>query len=170
MAKRTPPLGLGEHEPMIAIERKSPNSKTPLVIAALVAAVGLGFGAGRVTAPAGARRPGGFGGGTPGQSFDPNASGAPGPGGGFMGGTGATSLDITITSVNGTTISGTTANGIAVTFTLGSGVAITKAGPGDATLLKAGATASVGVTRAALRTIFSGGGDLGPVTSVLVTP
>jgi hypothetical protein len=75
-----------------------------------------------------------------------------------------------VTSVSGTTITATTANGTTVTFTLADGATVTKADPADVSMLTAGASASVTVTRAALRTIFSGGGDLGSVSGVLVHP
>ncbi len=174
MAKQSEPLKLAERESIIKIERKQPRSKSPMIAAALIAAIGIGFGAGRFTAPAGGRRAAGFGPGGGGQSFDPAASGFPGgPGGGGFGGgagAGATTLDVTVTSVSGTTITATTANGTTVTFSLADGATVTKADPADVSMLTAGASASVTVTRAALRTIFSGGGDLGSVSGVLVHP
>jgi hypothetical protein len=175
MAKQGEPLKLTEPESVIKIERKQPRSKSPMIAAALIAAIGIGFGAGRFTAPAGGRRSAGFGPGGAGQSFDPAASGFPGgPGGGGFGGgpggAGTTSLDVTVTSVSGTTITATTANGTTVTFSLADGATVTKADPADASMLTAGASASVTVTRAALRTIFNGGGDLGSVSGVLVHP
>jgi hypothetical protein len=175
MAKQGEPLKLTEPESIIKIERKQPRSKSPMIAAALIAAIGIGFGAGRFTAPAGGRRSAGFGPGGAGQSFDPAASGFPGgPGGGGFGGgpggAGTTSLDVTVTSVSGTTITATTANGTTVTFSLADGATVTKADPADVSMLTAGASASVTVTRAALRTIFSGGGDLGSVSGVLVHP
>ena len=174
MAKQSEPLKLTERESIIKIERKQPRSKSPMIAAALIAAIGIGFGAGRFTAPAGGRRAAGFGPGGGGQSFDPAASGFPGGpgGGGFGGGAGAgtTTLDVTVTSISGTTITATTANGTTVTFSLADGATVTKADPADVSMLTAGASASVTVTRAALRTIFSGGGDLGSVSGVLVHP
>ncbi len=98
-------------EQLVAPRRRS-GGNIALVLALVVAAGGIAFAAGRVTAPA-STAPAGFA-GAPGQgpdaSFVPNASGAPGglPGGGSM------SLEGTVTAVSGTTLTVTTSDGRSV--------------------------------------------------------
>jgi len=80
-----------------------------LVLAAIVAAGGVAFAAGRLTAPASAGRGAGVPGGFPGASFAPDASGRPGgllgPGGAQM------TLTGTVSAISGDTLTVTTADG-----------------------------------------------------------
>jgi hypothetical protein len=93
---------------LVAPRRRS-TGNVALVLALVVAAGGIAFAAGRATAPAAAAGPGigGAPGQGPGASFAPNASGAPGglPGGSSM------SLEGTVSSVSGTSLTLTTASG-----------------------------------------------------------
>ena len=99
-----------------------------LVVAAAVAIGGVAFAVGRNTAPVSAstgtgRGNGTFGGAFPGRSFTPGASGAPGFGrGGFGGALGGAGLTIqgTVESVDGDTMTIKTANGATIAVTTGS--------------------------------------------------
>jgi hypothetical protein len=91
------------------------------VVAVVVAAAGLGFAGGRLSAPAAATTArGNFpnGGNFAGGSFNPNASGNPGRGGAsaFGGGGGNVSIDGQVTAVANGSITIQTANGQSVTL------------------------------------------------------
>jgi hypothetical protein len=94
-----------------------------LVIAAAVAIGGVAFAIGRGTAPVSAATTGDgrvFGGTFPGGSFVPGASGAPGFGrGGFGGGLGGLTIEGTVESVDGDTLTIKTANGQTIKVTTG---------------------------------------------------
>lgn len=94
-----------------------------LVIAAAVAIGGVAFAIGRGTASASATTTGDgrvFGGAFPGGSFAPGASGAPGfVRGGFGGGLGGLTIQGTVESVDGDTLTIKTANGQTIKVTTG---------------------------------------------------
>ncbi len=123
-----------------------------LVVAAAVAIGGVAFALGRSTAPvaaaAGAGRTG-FGNGQlgAGRSFDPNASFAPGQGGGLGFGRGGGNVGITgtVDSVTADSITVKTANGQTVTFTLSGATTYHQATTATAGDVTTGATVTVRV-------------------------
>lgn len=127
------------------------------VVAVVIAAAGLGFAGGRLTAPAATGR-GNFpnGGNFPGASFDPNASGNPNRGGfgGFGGG--SISLSGQVTAVANGSITVQTASGQSLTLQVPSTVtyhAQASAAPTDVTV---GSQVQVSVNRGNLRPDASG--------------
>jgi hypothetical protein len=97
-----------------------------LVVAAAVAIGGVAFAVGRGTAATTATTANGpvFGGAFPGGSFVPGASGAPGFGrGGFGGGLGGMTIQGTVESVDGDTLTIKTANGQTITVSTGDSTA-----------------------------------------------
>lgn len=138
--------------PLVAPRRRSGGGNLALVLAVVVAAAGVAFAAGRVTAPASAASPQGFAGQSPGSSFSPNASGAPGgiPGGGSM------SLEGTVSAISGTTLTIQTSAGRTVTVDL----------VGATYHAQATATAAGVVTGGTVRLQVTGmGGPDGPAAS-----
>lgn len=134
-----------------------------LVVAAAVAIGGVAFALGRSTAPvAAANGRAGFPAGQfgAGRSFDPNASFAPGQGGGLGFGRGGGNVGITgtVDSVSADSITVKTANGQTVTFTLS----------GDTTYHQATVATAADVTTGATVTVRVGGfggGAAGPGAS-----
>jgi hypothetical protein len=142
--------------PLVAPRRRSGGGNLALVLAVVVAAAGVAFAAGRVTAPASAASPQGFAGQGPGSSFSPNASGAPG---GILGG-GSTSLEGTVSAISGTTLTIQTSAGRTVTVDL-TGATYHAQATATAT-----ATAADVVTGATVRLQVTGmGGPGGPAAS-----
>lgn len=126
------------------------------VAAIVIAAAGLGFAGGRLTAPASTGRGGFAGGNFPGGSFTPGGSGT-GNRGGF-GGLGAASISIDgqVTAVANGSITIQTANGQSVTLQVPSTVtyhAQASAAPSDVTV---GASVQVSVNRGNFRPEASG--------------
>jgi hypothetical protein len=127
--------------------------------ALIVAAVGVGFAAGRVTAPATPNRTaftGQFGGGN-GQFGGPNASGSPGNGNGngnrgfggaFVGGGAANiSIDGKVTAVSNGSITIQTANGQSVTLQVPSTATYHAQAPANASDVIVGSSVQVSVGR-----------------------
>ena len=138
--------------PLVAPRRRSGGGNLALVLAVVVAAAGVAFAAGRVTAPASAASPQGFAGQGPGSSFSPNASGAPG---GILGG-GSTSLEGTVSAISGTTLTIQTSAGRTDTVDL----------TGATYHAQATATAADVATGATVRLQVTGmGGPGGPAAS-----
>jgi len=123
-----------------------------LAVAVAVAIGGVAFAIGRTTAPAAeAIGPGGFGGGFANGSFLPNASGAPGFGGGrggFGGGFGGAGLTIegTVQSVSGDTVTIKTANGQTIEVTTAADTTYNTQAAGSASDVTDGATVRIQVT------------------------
>ena len=124
-----------------------------LVVAAAVAIGGVAFAVGRNTAPVSAstgagRGNGTFGGAFPGRSFTPGASGAPGFGrGGFGGALGGAGLTIqgTVVSVDGDTMTIKTANGGTIAVTTGSSTTYHTQTAASASDVQTGSTVQVQV-------------------------
>lgn len=139
---------------------------------ALVAAVGgVSFAAGRVTAPARAFPDGGLGtgfNGGPGGGFNggPNASGQPGgPGGGFLGGGGIT-LEGTVESISGNTLTVRTANGQTLEVTVDADTEYHEQAAATGDDVETGATVQIRVTPQ----VGSGNGGSFSATDVTVVP
>jgi hypothetical protein len=131
-----------------------------LAVAAAVAIGGIAFAVGRSTAPAAA---GGFGqfrdGNFPGGSFDPNASFAPGRGGFFA--AGGLTVEGTVQSVSGDTLTIATESGRTVEVTLGADTEYHKQAAGAASDVTTGSKVSVQVDLAGRGQADSGQGGGG---------
>ena len=118
-----------------------------LVVAATVAIGGVAFAIGRSTAPASAVTGNGpvFGGAFPGGSFAPGGSGAPGFGrGGFGGGLGGgLTVEGTVESIDGDTLTIKTANGQTITVTTGASTTYHTQTDASASDVQAGKTVQV---------------------------
>lgn len=118
------------------------------VVAVVIAAAGLGFAGGRLTAPAAATTRTGFngqfgqfgGGANPGASFNP-ARGGFGVGGGNL------SIDGKVTAVSSDSITVETANGQSVTLRVPSTVAYHAQAPATSSDVTVGSSVQVSVTR-----------------------
>jgi hypothetical protein len=117
-----------------------------LAVAAAVAIGGVAFAVGRSTAPVSAATGGNGRGAFANGSFAPRASGQPGFGGrgGFGGGAGAgLSINGTVKSVDGNTLTITTANGQTIEVTTGDSTTYHTQTPATAADVKAGSTVQV---------------------------
>jgi hypothetical protein len=130
----------------------SPAGTLAFVVAVVVAAAGLGFAGGRLTAPAAATTRGGFtgqnGGTFPGAN--PNASGNPNRGGfGGIGGAfaGAVSIDGQVTSVANGSITVQTSNGQSVTLQVPSTATYHAQAPATSSDVAVGSQVQVSVSR-----------------------
>jgi hypothetical protein len=152
-----------------------------LVVAAAVAIGGVAFAVGRGTAPVSAatgagRGNFGNGGGFPGGSFAPGASGQPGRGfGGGFGGFGGGGLTVrgTVESVDANSLTIKTANGQTITVATGASTTYNTQSPASASDVQAGKTVQVqldfgagGRPRASATTT----GPVGTAGSVTVVP
>lgn len=119
------------------------------VVAVVIAAAGLGFAGGRLTAPAAATTRTGFngqfgqfgGGANPGASFNPGRGGFGGFGGGGL------SIDGKVTAVSSDSITVETANGQSVTLRVPSNVAYHAQAPATSSDVTVGSSVQVSVTR-----------------------
>ncbi len=155
------PSSVGPAPAPIIVARKNGSSGRLLniVLAAAIAVAigGVAFAVGRTTAPVsaatGTGRGGNFGGGFPGASFAPGASGQPGFGrGGFGGaGGGAVTVSGTVVSVAGDTLTIKTASGQTIEVSTGTSTTYNTQTPGSASDVQAGKTVQVQLT-------FAGGG------------
>jgi hypothetical protein len=146
--------------PIIVAKRNGSSGRLLNIVLAAAVAVAIGgvaFAVGRTTAPVsaanGAGRGGNFGGGLPGASFAPRASGQPGFGrGGFGGaGGGAVTVSGTVVSVAGDTLTIKTASGQTIEVSTGTSTTYNTQAPGSASDVQAGKTVQVQLT-------FAGGG------------
>lgn len=145
--------------PSVASAAANPKRRTgssagtlAFVVAVVVAAAGLGFAGGRLTAPAAATRSGFTGqngGNFPGAN--PNASGNPNRGFGGLGGAfaGAISLDGQVTSVANGSITIQTANGQSVTLQVPSTATYHAQAPATSSDVTVGSKVQVSVSRPA---------------------
>jgi hypothetical protein len=117
-----------------------------LAVAAAVAIGGIAFAVGRTTAPVSAATGGNGRGAFANGSFAPRASGQPGFGGrgGFGGGAGAgLSINGTVKSVDGNTLTITTANGQTIEVTTGDSTTYHSQAPATAADVKTGSNVQV---------------------------
>jgi hypothetical protein len=125
--------------------------------AIVIAATGLGFAGGRLTAPTATAARGNFngnfaGGNVPGGSFNPNAGG----GRGGFGFGGSFSVAGQVTAVSGSSVTIQTAGGQTVTLTVPSTVAYHTQAPGSASDVAVGANVQITATRPNVRPDASG--------------
>lgn len=147
----TPPTpSLDPVRPTVSSPRRSSSGRWLNLLLGLAAAVAIGgvaFAVGRGTAPAPAAAVFGQGfpngGAFPGGSFDPTASGGPGRGNGGVFGAGGLTVQGTVESVTGDTLTIKTENGRSVQVTLGSDTKYHQQAAGTASDVKAGSTVSV---------------------------
>ncbi len=134
--------------------RKGTSAGTMAFVAAVViAAAGLGFAGGRLTAPAsttngrGAAGNGGFAGNFGNRSFNPDASGNPNRGlGGFFGGAGA-SIDGQVTAISNGSITIQTSSGQSLTLQVPSTVAYHTQAAGSSSDVAVGSKVQLSVGR-----------------------
>jgi hypothetical protein len=168
--------------PLPVAKSKSSSGRLVNVILAVAVAVAIGgvaFAVGRTTAPASAATTGrnGFGnGGFPNGSFTPDASGAPGFGGGGRGfGGGGLTLRGTVQSVSGDTVTIKTANGQTIEVSTGADTTYNTQAPGSASDVTDGKTVQVqlsGVNGGGFRPGASAApsGPIGTAGSITVIP
>jgi hypothetical protein len=157
-------------------ERKRPRPPRAVLaalgLAALIAVGGVGFAAGRITAPAGTGRFAGLGQGGAGTFFGRGAGGGNGgangggAGGGLFAGGGGPALQGTVESINGDTMTLQAANGTTITVNLSTTTTYAQEQPATQSAIGTGDT--VRVTFA-----FTGGafrGNQVDASSVTVVP
>jgi hypothetical protein len=152
--------------PVLSAPRRSSSGRwlnLLLGVAAAVAIGGVAFAVGRGTAPvaaAGLGRNLGNGGNFVGRSFDPNASFAPGRGtnGGLLGAGGLT-IDGTVQSITGDTLTLSTADGRTIDVSLGADTEYHQQAAGSASDVTTGSKVSVQVDLAGRA--FGGNGGNG---------
>jgi hypothetical protein len=151
---------------------RRPPSRTAIIAMALAGAVafgGIGFAAGRVTAPSPAFRGLRGGNGFPGGGVGDGQGGGPGQGGGgFRFGGGGLGIQGTVQSISGDTITLKTANGSTLTVNLSSSTTYGKQVAAQQGDIATGSTVRVGVT-------FQGGqnpgsGTVNASSVTLITP
>jgi hypothetical protein len=149
--------------PTVSAPRRSSSGRwlnLLLAVAAAVAIGGIAFAVGRSTAPVAT---GGFGqfrnGNFPGGSFDPNASFAPGRGGFFA--AGGLTVEGTVQSVTGDTLTITTESGRTVEVTLGADTQYHQQAAGTASDVTTGSKVSVQLDLAGRGQANSGQGGNG---------
>jgi hypothetical protein len=135
-----------------AARQGTPASTIAFVAAIVIAAAGLGFAGGRLTAPASASARGNFANGGFSNfargSFNPNASGNPDRGlGGAAFGVGDIAIDGQVTAVSSSSITVQTANGQTVTLQLPSTVTYHTQAAGSSTDVTVGAHVQLSVAR-----------------------
>jgi hypothetical protein len=148
---------------------RRPPSRTAIIAMALAGAVafgGVGFAAGRVTAPTPTFR--GFRGGTGTAGGADGGQGGGGQGGGFRAGGGGFGLQGTVQSISGSTLTLKTANGSTLTVNLSGSTTYGKQVAGQASDIAAGTTVRIGINFAAGQNPGSGTVDATSVT--LITP
>ena len=149
---------------------RRPPSRTAIIAMALAGAVafgGVGFAAGRVTAPAPAARGFRGGNGAPGSAGGGQGGGT-GQGGGFRAGGGGFGLQGTVESISGNTLTLKTANGSTLTVNLSSSTTYGKQVAGQESDVAAGSTVRIGINFGAGQNPASGTVDATSVT--LITP
>jgi hypothetical protein len=165
--------------PVVATPRRASSGRWLNVLLGLAAAVAIGgvaFAVGRGTAPVAAAEGPRFRSGAvlPGGSFDPNASFAPGGGPGFFTSGGLT-IEGTVTSVTGDTLTITTASGQTIEVSLGADTEYHQQAAGSASDVKTGSKVAVELDVTGRRAgnggqDGSGSGATGTASDVTVIP